>query len=718
MADGGFPNKNRAINAYDAYGDAMRLYIAQVLERVHGSGWVRLRLLTDDLRKNNGRRYDGVERALRSKKPPLEILDRGDIPNLVNGDLANFPDLSRDDARSLFKIRNLRNDIVHSGRSGDCTVEQANAIASLCVLALERCGLSDAAESIRRISLVATPVAQATPEADLREQRERREWDKARLAEKVPDELTPWEQQRRAEIEWEEEWERRELIRAEQDEIAGFGDDIDGLRSWFDADEARHGRHPSEHTTLLQQEQERREQREREQRKREREERERREQERKAHERREQERKKRERRERERLEIERRERKREREERKRRERELQERERTEIAALGDDIDRLRRWFDTYKIRPKRHPNDYASLIRREREREERELSERERAEIAAFGDDIDRLRRWFDTYKIRPKRHADEHASLIRRERERSEREWRDREMRERELAEIAALGSDIDGLRRWFAFVGRRNRHPSEYADLVRREQEQEQALRERERAEIAAFGDDIDGLRRWFAFVGRRNRHLSEYADLVRREQEQALRERERAEIAAFGDDIDGLRRWFDAFSSRAGHHASAYVMLRERELVRHERAEIAQFGNNIDRLRLWFNADRRRRPRHPSEYEELTRVESHWRHRLRARLLAAVGSVIAFVRDVFSVQRLRRDVRRLPRLLGSLILSFRTRKALFLAGSYLFLYSIAAVAGWRGFDAIIIWTVLLFCWFSAKRLSRSDPVHKRTK
>ena len=62
------------------------------------------------------------------------------------------------------------------------------------------------------------------------------------------------EQQRLADIEWEEEWERRELVRREREEIARFGDDIDGLRLWFDADEARHDRHTSEHTALLQRE--------------------------------------------------------------------------------------------------------------------------------------------------------------------------------------------------------------------------------------------------------------------------------------------------------------------------------------------------------------------------------------------------------------------------------------------------------------------------------
>ena len=59
---------------------------------------------------------------------------------------------------------------------------------------------------------------QGGSEAELREKRERREWDKARLTSKPPEELAPWEQQRLTDIEWEEEWERREQQRLEREE--------------------------------------------------------------------------------------------------------------------------------------------------------------------------------------------------------------------------------------------------------------------------------------------------------------------------------------------------------------------------------------------------------------------------------------------------------------------------------------------------------------------
>ena len=577
MAGGGFPNKNRASNAYDAYGDAMRPYVARVLENAHGPDWIRLRLLSDDLRENNRRRYDEIRQALQAKKPLEETVDRADIPNLVNGDRENFPGLNRDEIRNLFTIRGLRNAIVHSGR-GDCTVEEANAIISLCVLILERCGLSDAAENVRGLSLEAATGVAEVSEAELRQQRERREWDKARLADKSPEELTPWEQQRLAEIEWEEEWERRELVRREREEVARFGDDIDGLRLWFDADEARHDRHPAEHAALLQREQEQREQRE----------------------------------ERERREIaqfdndidglrlwfdadearhdhhpaayatliQ-------------REQERYERERSEIAAFGDDLDGLRRWFHTDNIRRKQHLDEYTALHRREqerrerrererqeRERRERELRERERAEIAAFGDDLEGLRRWFDTYKVRPKRHPSEYAALLRREEERAKQEH--------ERSEIAAFGDDTRELRRWFnTYKTRRNHHPSEYAALLQREQEEhERAWREMELQE--------------------QQRREGEQRE---RERKAAVQERERAEIAAFGNDIDGLRRWFNAVPARTGRHSFERAALIQRE---RERAEIAALGNDLNGLRSWFNADTGRQQRHSDEYATLEQSE----------------------------------------------------------------------------------------------------------
>ena len=404
MAEGGYPNTNRATNAYNAYGDAMRPYVARVLEGAHGPDWIRLRLLSDDLRENNRRRYDEIRQALQSKKPPEEIFDRADIPSLVNGDRENFSDLNRDEVRNLFTIRGLRNAIVHSGR-GDCTVEEANAIIGLCVLTLERCGLFEAAENIRSLSLEGAAEAS---DAELREQRERRDWDKTRLAGKSLEELTPWEQQRLAEIEWEEEWERRELVRREREREA--------------AERERRER-----------EQHERERREREQRERARREREQREREQRQGER-EQERREREQREREQRQGER--------EQARRQR--IERESFEIAAFGDDLEGLRRWFNAVGDRRKLHPSEYTALKEGEREHREQKGESKQR------------------------KHERSEH------ERRQGEREQARRRRIEREQIEIAAFDDDIEGLRRWFNAVGdRRKLHPSEYTALKKGERE-----------------------------------------------------------------------------------------------------------------------------------------------------------------------------------------------------------------------------------------------------
>ena len=496
------PNKSRFLEAATIYRDAMVPFIDGVL----GSDRIQEQLFNDEARKRNEGKYEEGMRSLLQGTPARNLIDHADIPFLIRDDLPHFSGLDGADVNRMHEIRLLWNEkIKHLSDFGDFAPEDAAEYATHCARVLRRCGLDADADAIIGTSSSEATEAPAASASDLREQRERREWDKARLAGKPSEDLTPWEQQRLGEIEWEEEWERRELVRSEREEIAGFGDDIDGLRSWFEADKARHDRHTSEHAALQQREQERREQREREQRKREREERERREQ------------------------HERERRKREREERER------QRERTEIAAFGADFDGLRRWFDTDKVRPTRHASEYKALLR----------WEHERLEIAVFAANIDALRRWFVANTRRVQRHPSEYADLVRRERE---LELREHELRERERAEIAAFGNDIDGLRRWLdADKDRQSRHPSEHAALLQREHERaelearEAAEREHERAELEA-------------------------REAAEREHE--LRDRERAEIAAFGNDIDGLRRWFDYNRTRRTRHLSKYEELERRE------------------------------------------------------------------------------------------------------------------------------------------------------
>ncbi len=200
MADGGIPNKHRADSALTIYRDAMRQYIAPIIEREHGPNWIRSQVLNEQARERNERSYDRRLQSLESGSPPHRLIDLADIPFVIEDSHRAFPMLSDIDVHLMHTIRKLHNDIYRPYHEGYCTRGEADAVASLCVLALERCGLSEAAENIRSLSS-ANP-ASAAPEADLQKERARREWDK--------------ERQRLNDIAWEEEWERRERERLDR----------------------------------------------------------------------------------------------------------------------------------------------------------------------------------------------------------------------------------------------------------------------------------------------------------------------------------------------------------------------------------------------------------------------------------------------------------------------------------------------------------------------
>ena len=212
MADGGIPNRNRMGSALIIYRDAMRQYIAPILEREHGPNWIRLLVLNERARMRNERSYDERLRLLETGSPPHSLIDLADIPFLIDGDLGAFPTLDRADVDLMHAIREVRNRVEHH-REGDCTRGEVEAVAGLCILVLERCGLSVAAENIPSLS-------SAAAEVDLqkeREERARREWDKERLSAKPDEELTPQERERLNDYEWKEYWERQDQERLVQE---------------------------------------------------------------------------------------------------------------------------------------------------------------------------------------------------------------------------------------------------------------------------------------------------------------------------------------------------------------------------------------------------------------------------------------------------------------------------------------------------------------------
>ena len=210
MADGGIPNRNRMGSALIIYRDAMRQYIAPILEREHGPNWIRLLVLNERARMRNERSYDKRLRLLETGSPPHSLIDLADIPFLIDGDLGAFPTLDGEDVDLMHAIREVRNRVEHH-REGDCTRGEVEAVAGLCILVLERCGLSGAAENIPSLS-------SAAAEVDLqkeREERARREWDRERLSAKPAEELTPQERERLNDYEWQEYWGRQEQERKE-----------------------------------------------------------------------------------------------------------------------------------------------------------------------------------------------------------------------------------------------------------------------------------------------------------------------------------------------------------------------------------------------------------------------------------------------------------------------------------------------------------------------
>lgn len=242
MADYQYPNRIRAYTAFLIYRDAMIPFIEAAL----GPSQIRLTLFNDDVQGGNHPKYDTGIREIDRNTLVSDLIDQADIPFLVGGNRKCFPGLASEDVDRMYSIHLLWNDkIKHLDDLGDINPEDAAECAILCARVLRRCGLDEAADEIASPSASAAAGASLTTEDDLREQRERREWDKERLATKPTESLTAWEQQRLAEIEWEEEWDRRELLRRESEEIARIGQDVDALRHWFNADAGRSHHHAS-----------------------------------------------------------------------------------------------------------------------------------------------------------------------------------------------------------------------------------------------------------------------------------------------------------------------------------------------------------------------------------------------------------------------------------------------------------------------------------------
>ena len=175
MTSSGVPNKDRAEGALSVYRDAMRQYIAPILEEEYGLEWFISQVLTKEARKPNQKRHQQLRQSLLlDGTPPQDLIDVADIPYLIQNNRHSFNDLRRADIERMDSIRSLRNELNHTGHAGDCTPSYADAVVGLCGLVLERCDLLDAVERIRRLSPMEPARRVGTTAEALSEERRRR----------------------------------------------------------------------------------------------------------------------------------------------------------------------------------------------------------------------------------------------------------------------------------------------------------------------------------------------------------------------------------------------------------------------------------------------------------------------------------------------------------------------------------------------------------------
>ena len=157
MPDYAYPNRIRAYTALLIYRDAMRRHIADVLERAHKESWFDRDIL-EPLSRRPGKAaqssLEAITSALQRGTEHHLLIEHGSIAFLIGDHIELFPGLHRGDVNRLHDIRSARNEFLeHDFQQGDCGPEVADVITSQCILILDRCGLAEAAENIRHLSI-------------------------------------------------------------------------------------------------------------------------------------------------------------------------------------------------------------------------------------------------------------------------------------------------------------------------------------------------------------------------------------------------------------------------------------------------------------------------------------------------------------------------------------------------------------------------------------
>ena len=175
-------DKYLADRALLIYRSAMRQHMRSVLQREYGETWFR-QAYQDDAQGRNRSRHERQLRELDHGAAPEQLIDITDFPVLVLNNQQLFPELERADINGMIAIVQLRSLFVHSH---DRTPDQVDMIVDLCGRVLERCGLANEAEIVRRLSLPAfDDIVELRRWFDADEARRQRHWSEYTVLERL-----------------------------------------------------------------------------------------------------------------------------------------------------------------------------------------------------------------------------------------------------------------------------------------------------------------------------------------------------------------------------------------------------------------------------------------------------------------------------------------------------------------------------------------------------
>ena len=142
--------EEQAWSVLEIYRDEMRRHVAQALAREYGADWVHSQLLNADAGGRDSRWTERLRQEYESGVSAQNLLDVAEFPYLIQRNRDAFPDLDAADIQRMQKILQVRNEVAHSRHS--TYTRDLEAFVEQCALVLEHCGLSAAADEVRRLA--------------------------------------------------------------------------------------------------------------------------------------------------------------------------------------------------------------------------------------------------------------------------------------------------------------------------------------------------------------------------------------------------------------------------------------------------------------------------------------------------------------------------------------------------------------------------------------